>query len=354
MKRVSHASGRRRHARPLRRHHLVPLAQVPEAARGLQDRGAAASPTSSRRRSRPARSCRARRSRSSRRSPASSRRSTSSPASRSDGGDLIATIRHRPEHGRARRGREPRRTRRRSRRRRRARARAQHQALRSDGIISDAELPAGRAGPRHVGEEVAAAKDNLELVRRGVASRSGNTSNTLVALDDRRHGARRAGQGGQLGHRGQHLQRRHHHRHDRRHGRHDLRGQGRRVRGRQAEARHGARADDRRPRGRSFEADARAHRAQGRGGERRHPVRDPRGARAVQGRSDAFIRANYSANADIVLDRREKVLALNESLSSSKGEKRLRRGRDRAAAVREARRSRPGSPTASPSRSSTG
>jgi hypothetical protein len=41
-----------------------------------------------------------------------------------------------------------------------------------------------------------------------------------------------------------------------------------------------------------------------------------------------IIRANYSANADIVLDQREKVLALKESLVQFEGRQRVRRGRD--------------------------
>ncbi len=35
---------------------------------------------------------------------------------------------------------------------------------------------------------------------------------------------------------------------------------------------------------------------------------------ALKPQSDVLIRANYSANADIVLDRRDSVLAINESL----------------------------------------
>ena len=35
---------------------------------------------------------------------------------------------------------------------------------------------------------------------------------------------------------------------------------------------------------------------------------------AIKPVADLFIRAGYSANADIVLDRRDKVLAINESL----------------------------------------
>ena len=64
---------------------------------------------------------------------------------------------------------------------------------------------------------------------------------------------------------------------------------------------------------------ARAHRAQGGRGERRHPVRDPRRARAAPG--DVLIRANYSANADIVLEKREQVLAIDEALLQFEDEK---------------------------------
>ena len=42
---------------------------------------------------------------------------------------------------------------------------------------------------------------------------------------------------------------------------------------------------------------------------------------ALREAGDALIRANYSANADIVLDRREQVLALKESLLQFDGEK---------------------------------
>lgn len=42
---------------------------------------------------------------------------------------------------------------------------------------------------------------------------------------------------------------------------------------------------------------------------------------ALKPRKDATIRANYSANADIVLDRRQQVLALNESLLQFEGGK---------------------------------
>ncbi|HZI63678.1 MAG TPA: efflux transporter periplasmic adaptor subunit, partial [Thermoanaerobaculia bacterium] len=42
---------------------------------------------------------------------------------------------------------------------------------------------------------------------------------------------------------------------------------------------------------------------------------------AVKPRQDVLIRANYSANADIVLDRRQGVLAIHESLLQFEGEK---------------------------------
>jgi HlyD family secretion protein len=58
---------------------------------------------------------------------------------------------------------------------------------------------------------------------------------------------------------------------------------------------------------------------------------------AVQLSKELFLRSNYSANADIVLDRRDDVLAINEGDLIIEGHQDLRRGGDGAAAVREAR-----------------
>jgi len=44
---------------------------------------------------------------------------------------------------------------------------------------------------------------------------------------------------------------------------------------------------------------------------------------ALKPQSDVLIRANYSANADIVLDRRDEVLAINESLLQFEGDKKF-------------------------------
>ncbi len=44
---------------------------------------------------------------------------------------------------------------------------------------------------------------------------------------------------------------------------------------------------------------------------------------ALKPQSDVLIRANYSANADIVLDRRDSVLAINESLLQFEGDKKF-------------------------------
>ena len=41
---------------------------------------------------------------------------------------------------------------------------------------------------------------------------------------------------------------------------------------------------------------------------------------ALTARDDVFVRANYSANADIVLDRRDDVLAISESLLQFEGD----------------------------------
>ncbi len=44
---------------------------------------------------------------------------------------------------------------------------------------------------------------------------------------------------------------------------------------------------------------------------------------ALKPQADVLIRANYSANADIVLDRRDNVLAINESLLQFDGDKKF-------------------------------
>jgi HlyD family secretion protein len=88
-------------------------------------------------------------------------------------------------------------------------------------------------------------------------------------------------------------------------------------RGRQDPGRHGARAHRRRAAGGEDPRHSRAHRPQGRRGGRRHPVRDPA---AVEPMDGALLRANYSANADIVLDKREDVLAIDEGLLQFDGE----------------------------------
>ena len=107
-------------------------------------------------------------------------------------------------------------------------------------------LPAGDARERH-GERGAGSREGHP--GGGPARRGGPLRERVEHQghrDDRRHGARRPGEGRRLGHRDQHLQRRHDHRDAGRHVRADLRGEGGRIRGRQAEARHGDRADDRR------------------------------------------------------------------------------------------------------------
>lgn len=54
------------------------------------------------------------------------------------------------------------------------------QRLAADGIVSDREFRQATLGKDTGLEELAAAKDSLEVVRRGVAARSGNVSNTSV------------------------------------------------------------------------------------------------------------------------------------------------------------------------------
>ena len=85
---------------------------------------------------------------------------------------------------------------------------------------------------------------------------------------------------------------------------------------------------------------ARVHLAQGQDDRRRDPVRDQGGGRARSRASQ--IRANYSANADIVLDEKKQVLAIREALVQYDERQAVRRGRDRAADVRqEGRQARP-------------
>lgn len=55
------------------------------------------------------------------------------------------------------------------------------QKLASDGIVSDKEFRQATLARDTASEELAAAKDSLEVVRRGVAARSGNASNTKVS-----------------------------------------------------------------------------------------------------------------------------------------------------------------------------
>jgi HlyD family secretion protein len=55
---------------------------------------------------------------------------------------------------------------------------------------------------------------------------------------------------------------------------------------------------------------------------------------AVKQTPDVLIRANYSANADIVLDRRDKVLGLKEIALAIRQGRDLRRGRDRRRRLR--------------------
>jgi HlyD family secretion protein len=52
--------------------------------------------------------------------------------------------------------------------------------LAKDGVVSDKDYRAATLARDTATEELAAAKDNLEVVRRGVAARSGNVSNTNV------------------------------------------------------------------------------------------------------------------------------------------------------------------------------
>jgi len=59
-----------------------------------------------------------------------------------------------------------------------AREFARLQKLAADGIVSDKEFRQATLAKDTATEELAAAKDSLEVVRRGVAARSGNASNT--------------------------------------------------------------------------------------------------------------------------------------------------------------------------------
>ena len=100
---------------------------------------------------------------------------------------------------------------------------------------------------------------------------------------------------------------------DRRHGRHDLRRPGRRGRGREDQGGHEARRSrSARSRRRSSTASSSTSRRKGKDDRRRDPVRD-QGRGHAEGRH-VTIRANYSANADIVLDEKKQVLAIREAL----------------------------------------
>jgi len=61
-----------------------------------------------------------------------------------------------------------------------AREFARLQKLAADGIVSDKEFRTATLAKDTANEELAAAKDSLEVVLRGVAARSGNASNTKV------------------------------------------------------------------------------------------------------------------------------------------------------------------------------
>jgi HlyD family secretion protein len=61
-----------------------------------------------------------------------------------------------------------------------AREFARLQRLASDGIVSDKEFRQATLARDTADEELAAAKDSLEVVQKGVAARSGNVSNTKV------------------------------------------------------------------------------------------------------------------------------------------------------------------------------
>ncbi len=270
---------------------------------------------SSRRPSRPDRSCRARRSQIKPRVSGIVEEIYVEAGAEGEGrATCIAKIRLDPGHGLAQRGAEPRWTRRRS----------PSTTPRSDSRAErGARSPTARSRPPTSRRSETALEntrtelrrprsDNLDLIQKGISRTTGDASNTLVRSTIVGDGPRGAGEGRQLGDRDEHLQRRDDDRHDRRHGRHDLPRQGRRVRGRQAQARHDAPPDDRRgarkrsPRRRSSTSRRRGSRRTARSSSRSRPRSKPI--------KDVVIRANYSANADIVLDRRDDVLALNESL----------------------------------------
>ena len=155
---------------------------------------------------------------------------------------------------------------------------------------------------------------------------------------------------GQLGDRDQQLQRRHHDRHRRRHGRHDLQGQGRRVRGRQAQAGHG----------RSLltigaiegqQLEATLEHIAPKGVEEDGAIQFEIRA-ALKPQPDVFIRANYSANADIVLDRRDRCWRSTRACCSSTASKPFVEVETAPQKFEKPRDRRPASPTASRSRSS--
>ena len=57
----------------------------------------------------------------------------------------------------------------------------QQQHLHADGLVSERDLRQALLARNTAREELAAAQDNLELIQRGVAARSGDASNTLVS-----------------------------------------------------------------------------------------------------------------------------------------------------------------------------
>jgi HlyD family secretion protein len=94
-------------------------------------------------------------------------------------GDLLATIRVVPDTA-ALAAAESRVTQARLKAADAARDVEQQQRLHAEGLVAERDLRQALLAHNTAREEVAAAEDNLEVIRRGVAARSGDVSNTLV------------------------------------------------------------------------------------------------------------------------------------------------------------------------------
>jgi HlyD family secretion protein len=192
------------------------------------------------------------------------------------------------------------------------------QKLHADGTIAEAELQSAEIAAQQAEEELAAASDNLEIVRRGTSGRVGSASTTLVRatiagtvlevpvevgssvieannFNDGTTIASIADLGDMVFE-----------------GKVDESEVGKLEEGMALELTIGAVPDKK--------LAATLEHIAPKGVEEEGAIQfEIRAALAPQ--TDVFIRANYSANADIVLDRRDQVLAIDEGLLQFEGEK---------------------------------